>query len=131
MIAVAIAGIVLGLVKFLFIDNRPGDLFVSAISNLAGHFTVYANGYHESNFRSIREGMTVREVEDILGTPLKRIQWQVGCPGEPDDAWHYARSGKSNGNYWKREVWFRNGIVYQKVATYDMNLTRFLIMANR
>ncbi len=70
MVVVAIAGIVLAFAKYLFIDNRPGDILAAAIAALDGHYTVYAKGYSESKFRSLRVGMTARQVEDIMGPPL-------------------------------------------------------------
>ena len=66
MVAVAIAGIVLAAAKPLFIDNRPRDVLIAAISTMCGrNSTVYAKGYSESEFRLLRVGMTVRQVEDI------------------------------------------------------------------
>ena len=77
MVAVAIFGIVLAFAKTLLIDNRPFDMLFAAICALYGHFTVYAKGHSESNFRSLRVRMTVRQVVDIMGPPLARGQWQV------------------------------------------------------
>ena len=112
MIAVVVAAVALALARFLFIDNRPGDILWAAISAPGGHFTVYADGYSESRFRSLRAGMTVREVEDIMGPPLTKGQWQVPdgsgltTPGEGvlDDIWYYSRAGKARGSYWRRDV---------------------------
>ena len=119
MVAVAIAGIGLAFAKFLFIDNRPADILFAAISALEGRSTVYAKKYSESKFRSLRVGMTVRQVEDIMGPPLETGHWQVPSGSGPttpgdgplDDLWYYTRAGKALGNYWRREVWFRNGLV--------------------
>ena len=129
MVAVAVAGIVLASIKFLFIDHRPTDLLFAAISALGGHFTVYADGYSESRFRSLRPGMTVRQVEAIMGSPLEKGKWQVPegpgptTPGEGDlnDIWYYSRAGKSRGNYWRSEVWFRKGVVYRTDGTYYLD----------
>ena len=129
MVTVAVAGIILASAKSLFIDNRPSDILMAAISALEGHFTVYAKGYSESKFRSLLVGMTARQVEDIMGPPLESGQWQVPggsgliTPGEGilDDLWHYTRAGKARGNYWQREVWFRNGVVYCTDSTYYLD----------
>ncbi len=126
MVAVAITGITLGLAKFLFIDNRPLDILLWALSSLAGHSTVYAEGYEESKFRSIGLGMTIRQVEDIMGTPLEKGRWFVSDGGGPvtpgigvlDDIWHYTQAGKTRGNYWQRQVYFRDGRVYKLDRTY-------------
>ena len=130
MVAVAIAAIVLALVKALFIDKRSIDLLFAEISALEGHLTVYAQGYREPKFRTLRVGMTVRQVEEIMGAPLEQGQWQVpdgrGGPvtvgeGELDDSWYYTRAGKVRGNYWLREVWFRNGAVYSIESRYYLD----------
>ncbi len=126
MVAVALAGVVLAFAKALFIDNRTRDILFATISALEGHLTVYAKGYCESKFRSLRVGMTVRQVEDIMGPPLKRGQWMVPAgngpitPGEGilDDLWYYTDGGKARGNYWRREVWFRDGVVRSTESTY-------------
>jgi hypothetical protein len=47
--------------KYLCIDNRPADLLAAAIGALDGEYTVYADGYNESKFRSIRVGITARQ----------------------------------------------------------------------
>ncbi len=67
MIAVAIAGIALAVARLLFIDYRPMDVLLAAISALEGHSTVYVKGYSESKFRSLRVGMTARQVRRHLG----------------------------------------------------------------
>src|ERR1700677_330562 len=77
MVAVAIAGVVVAFTKYLCIDNRPVDLLAAAIGALDGEYTVYADGYSESKFRSIRAGMTARQVEAIMGPPLMKGLWQV------------------------------------------------------
>jgi hypothetical protein len=129
MVAIAVAGIVLAAAKSLFIDNRPDDILLAAISALKGHFTVYAEGYSESKFRSLRVGMTVRQVEDIMGPPLERGTWIVPSGGGPvthwestvDLLWYYTRAGKASGNYWQREVRFRKGLVYRMDGTYYLD----------
>lgn len=130
LVAVAIAAIVMAFARALFIDNRPSDILFAAISALEWHFTVYAKGYSESRFRSLRVGMTVREVEDIMGPPLATGKWQVpdgrGGPvtagqGELDNLWYYTRAGKVRGNLWRREVWYRNGVVDSVDGTYYLD----------
>jgi len=132
MVMVAVAGIVLAVAKFLFIDNRPTDILFAAISTLEGHSTVYAEGYSESKFRSLRVGMTARQVAEVMGPPLERGHWMdsgdtgVGQPitpgeGIPSDLWYYTGAGKARGNYWRREVWFRNGVVYRTDGTYYLD----------
>ena len=76
MFAVALAAIVLTFAKAVFIDNRPVDILFAAISALEGHFTVNAKGHSGCNFRKLRIGMTDRQVEEIIGQPLSKGQWQ-------------------------------------------------------
>jgi hypothetical protein len=119
-VVVAVAILALAGAKTLFIDNRPRDVLFAAISALDGDFTVYAEGYRESGFRSLRVGMTARQVEDVMGPPLSVGRWQEPVPGQPitpgagplNDLWSYTRAGKARGNYWQREVWFKDGVVY-------------------
>jgi hypothetical protein len=132
MVMVAVAGIVLAVAKFLFIDNRPTDILFAAMFGLQGHSTVYGEGYSESKFRSLRVGMAAQQVEDALGPPLARGHWMdtgdtgVGQPITPEegtrsDIWYYTGPGKARGNYWRREVWFRNGVVYRTDGTYYLD----------
>jgi hypothetical protein len=115
--------------KTLFIDNQPRDFLFVALSLLDGrHSTIYADGYSETSFRSIRVRMPMREVEVIMGPPLYKGQWIVGVPSQPastdgpqDDFWSYTRAGKVRGNYWRRRVFFRNGIVHSTESSYYMD----------
>jgi hypothetical protein len=130
MVVVAIVGVILALAKSLFIDNSPDDIVAAVIGAMGGNFTVYAEGYSESNFHSIRAGMTVRQVEEIMGPPLVKGQWQVpdgigpSTPGEVplDDIWYYTRAGKpvqeGTASHWRRAVLFRNGVVWRTDRTY-------------
>jgi hypothetical protein len=130
MAVVAIVGVVLALAKYFFIDNRPWDILAAALGALDGHYTVYAEGYSESRFRSIRVEMRVRQVEEIMGPPLEKGQWQVPNGSGPvtigvgplDDIWYYARGGKhvqqGTASHWQRAVLFRNGVVWGTDSTY-------------
>jgi hypothetical protein len=107
-------------IKHVLIDNRPRDILLAMLSGLFGHTTIYARGYSESKFRSLRVGMSPRKVEEILGPPVAKGQWQEPIPGQPitpgkgplDELWRYSRSEKPMGNYWEREVWFKDGVVH-------------------
>ncbi len=132
MVMVAVAGMVLAVAKLLFIDNRPTDFLFAAISALEGHSTIYAEGYSESKFRSLRVGMTAAQVEAVMGAPLSRGHWMdsgdagVGQPITPvegtlSDLWYYTRPARARGNHWRREVWFRNGVVYRADSTYYLD----------
>jgi len=120
-ISVGLAALLLVSAKYFFVDNRPLDVFLAVISTLGGHFTAYAEGYRESNFLSLRAGMTARQVEEIMGPPMSIGQWQEPIPDQPitpgegslHKLWHYSRAGKSTGNYWRREVWFKDAVVHR------------------
>jgi outer membrane protein assembly factor BamE (lipoprotein component of BamABCDE complex) len=75
LVAVAFAALILTGIKHVFIDNRPRDILFAAISAPSGDSTIYAQGYSESKFRSLRVGMTPRQVEEIMGPPFERGQW--------------------------------------------------------
>lgn len=117
--AVTIIGMVLALVRVSCIDNRPRDFLMCAVCTLAGHSTVYSKGYSESAFLSMRIGMTPRQVEDLLGPPLSQSVWYVNIIGGPvEPVWSYSRPGKRFGDYWLRQVYFKDGIVHHIDRTY-------------
>ena len=130
MVGVAIAALILVVAKTVFIDNQPVDFLKVAVSILDGkHSTIYAEGFREWKFRTIRVGMPMREVEEIMGPPLYKGRWHVTVPGQPvtpgegplDDFWSYTRAGMVRGNYWQRQVYFRNGVVHSTEAGYYMD----------
>jgi hypothetical protein len=116
--------------KYLFIDNTPWDILAAGLGALDGHYTVYAEGYSESRFRSIRVGMTVRQVEEIMRPPLEKGQWQLPNGSGPvtpgvgplDEIWYYTRGGKhvqqGTASHWHKSVLFRNGVVWRTENTY-------------
>jgi hypothetical protein len=101
---VACFGLGFGLLRFL----QPYDYFL-------GFGTVYAPGYSESRFNSIRHGMTINDVEMMMGKPLKKM------PGRlfgVDDVWAYSDRPNPRANYQRRWVVFRNGIVIEKLKDF-------------
>jgi hypothetical protein len=130
MVLVAIVGVVLALAKYLFIENRPRDILAAALGALDGEYTVYAEGYSEYRFRSIRVGMSIRQVEEIVGPPLGKGQWQVPSGSGPvtpgvgpmDVIWYYTRGGRHVPGrtpcYWQRAVRFRSDTVWEIDSTY-------------
>jgi hypothetical protein len=107
MVVVVALGIVLALARSVFIEDSP-DQLLPAI--LLGHSTIYAPGYNESRFRAIRVGMTVSQVERLVGYPLERREpgWGVG-----DDLWLY--TWKRSGHFRRRWVVFLNGKVVEVI----------------
>ena len=73
--------------------------------------TVYAASYREDRFAQVRVGMTRREVESLLGRPLRKAP-MPGETWEPDDIWVYSEPpgpGCLGDNYWRRWVVFDRG----------------------
>jgi hypothetical protein len=66
----------------------------------------YSSGYSESAFNLLRVGMTPRQVEAIMGGPIKRIE----LPEDDFESWTYADSPFSIGCE-RRRVLFKRGKV--------------------
>jgi hypothetical protein len=81
----------------------PDQLLMSAF---LGESTVYARRYSESKFRSVRVGMTVRQVEAILGPPLRRGRCYAF-----DDVSEYSDQRTVTENFRRRWVVWRAGEV--------------------
>jgi hypothetical protein len=119
MVFVALVSACLLMWRYLFIDNKPGDILKSMVSAMEGESTVYAENFREPAFRSLRIGMTERQVEDLMGTPLARGDWKEihyrpgGEVGEriEGDIWSYSRPFKRNGDYWIREVYIKDHLL--------------------
>jgi SmpA / OmlA family len=82
--------------------------------------TVYAPGYDESQFRRVRIGMTSKEVESILGDPLRKDSTSAQRWG-PYENWIYSEPpphGTIGDNYWRRWVMFDDGKVVAIVDDY-------------
>jgi outer membrane protein assembly factor BamE (lipoprotein component of BamABCDE complex) len=105
LVATAVLGVIVAFVRFVFIDNSPDQLLASAI---LGESTVYAKGYSEHRFRTIKVGMTASQVEAIMGTPLRKgLHPAFGLP----DPWFYTYHEDMTANYKRRWVVFNNGKV--------------------
>jgi hypothetical protein len=108
--AVAISVALLAFLRQQLFYGTPGDLMKWIVCAVDGHRTVYAKGYSESAFRSLRLGMTDHQVGDVLGPPLRREEWYAP-DGAFEQYWVYTRPSKTMGSYWRREVEFRDGVV--------------------
>ena len=69
------------------------------LSTLLGEATVYASCYSESGFHSIVVGMTVPDLQSIVGQPIKRAPW-----GEHGEVWFYTDQRSATDNFWRRVV---------------------------
>jgi outer membrane protein assembly factor BamE (lipoprotein component of BamABCDE complex) len=64
---------------------------------LLGEATVYAEGYSERRFASIKVGTTTAEILSILGPPLRRGEW-----GDDPQVWFYTDQRTVTDNFWRR-----------------------------
>jgi hypothetical protein len=73
--------------------------------------TVYSQQYSWSRFRSLRRGMTDREVEAIVGPPLKKVPWAQYMGIHDESMWYYSDQPTITSNFWRRWVHFHDGKV--------------------
>jgi YD repeat-containing protein len=93
------------------ITSFPMLVFVPPICSFAWpDTTVYSPSYTEADFQKIKTGMTMNEVEEILGAPIRKV-------GANEDAekWMYSKSKYDSHYYW-RSVCFKNRKVLKKEA---------------
>jgi hypothetical protein len=75
--------------------------------------TIYSKGYDETKFRSLRAGMSAREIESIMGSPLKKV------PMTGDyELWYYSDQVNALSSYWRRWVYVRHGKAMEVVNVY-------------
>ena len=80
-----------------------------------GMGTVYSENYDETKFQSLHAGMTLKEVEAIMGKPLKIVSWKVPTTGE---VWKYSDQPNIISNFWRRWVEFQDGKVAEVIIDY-------------
>lgn len=97
MFAVACLGICLAGLRVILLKAPIGGLG-----------TIYSEKYAETKFESLRAGMTEREVEAIMGEPLKKVPWDEQL-GVHDEMWFYSDQPNATANFWRRWVLFENG----------------------
>src|SRR4051794_19964256 len=96
MVTVAFLGLIMGAIRFAF----TWESFMGT--------TVYAPGYSEQKFHSVRVGMTPAQVEAILGPPLQRRAWG----GLSDVSFYsYSDTPDDTGNFSRRWVVWKDGKV--------------------
>jgi outer membrane protein assembly factor BamE (lipoprotein component of BamABCDE complex) len=66
-------------------------------SLLLGEATVYANGFSDYKFRSIKVGMKTADLLSFMGPPLKRAPW-----GSFPEVWFYTDQRTITDNFWRR-----------------------------
>jgi outer membrane protein assembly factor BamE (lipoprotein component of BamABCDE complex) len=90
---VVISGILLTTV---ILNKNIKDLMKSL---LLGEATVYANGFSDYKFRSIKVGMKTADLRSVMGPPLKRAPW-----GSFPEVWFYTDQRTITDNFWRRWV---------------------------
>jgi hypothetical protein len=78
---------------------------------LFGFSTFYSEGYSETRFLTLRVGMSDREVEAIVGRPLRKVPWNQHMGPHDEEMWQYSDRPDDTANYWRRWVLFENGKV--------------------
>ena len=79
--------------------------------------TIYFLAYSETTFRQARAGMTTKEVEALMGPPLRKVPWFDG----PFTNWQYTTQYNPTLNFWRRWVFIRNGKVAFVVNDYGVD----------
>jgi hypothetical protein len=101
MIVIAVIGFALCTVREAFFAN-----------------TVYSAGYDESRFRQARVGMTSADVEALMGPPVGKIPW---WPDQDLVCWKYTAKRKGGGDYWRRDVFMKDGKVVEVMNWYKID----------
>ena len=107
MFAVACLGICLAGLRFILL-NAP----------IGGLGTIYSEKYDESKFESLRVGMTAKEVQAIMGEPLKKVPWSEHMGFQDEEMWYYSDQRNIYANYWRRCVHFRDGKTTMTINDY-------------
>ena len=68
--------------------------------------TYYSEGYSEGKFLRLREGMTTREVEAIIGRPLEQVSQADGRV-----LWTFSNRENYTCSFEMRWVYFKGGVV--------------------
>ena len=101
MMGMACLGLCLAGIRFVLLNFPYGGLG-----------TIYSRNYNETKFRSLRMGMSAKEVESIMGPPLKKIRYV------DDELWYYSDQPNEVANYWRRWVHIRQGRVMAITSDY-------------
>ena len=83
---------------------------------LFGDTTIYSDRWNYWRYRSVKRGMTVDEVTQLLGEPLNKTDNEF-WPDGPDFIFHYSRSS-CDSHYRERSIGFKNGRVVKKYSEF-------------
>jgi hypothetical protein len=99
MVVVALIGLHLAAVRALLV-HEP----------FFGFGTIYSAQYDEDRFLSLRVGMTLVEVEAIIGRPL-RVFWNQHMGRQDEEMWFSSDQPDATANFHRRWVCFEDGNV--------------------
>jgi outer membrane protein assembly factor BamE (lipoprotein component of BamABCDE complex) len=102
MALVAVLGLCLAVIRFIALNAPVGGLG-----------TIYSRDYDEAKFHSLQIGMTKKQVEAIMGPPLK-----MEASSDSDQRWYYSDQRNDTANFWRRFVHFFEGKVAFIVSDY-------------
>jgi hypothetical protein len=114
-VALLLAVAIVGGVQAATVDGFRGAL----CSTILGDHTMYAPSYSASGFNRIRAGMSVQQVEGLVGKPLD--EWTV--PADQGQLyWRWTKSRNGSHYYDYRVARFRNGHLEEKTAFFFCDL---------
>jgi hypothetical protein len=100
LVTVAWAGIYLATTKALLVTDP-----------FFGFSTFYSDRFSQRAFDSVRVGMSQREVENIVGKPLRKLPWNQEAGAHDEELWCYSDRTDDTFNFWRRWVCFTDGKV--------------------
>lgn len=119
MILICVSFVVLVFSRKSFLDSR--HYLKYALATLDGNATLYAPTYTDASFASLRFGMVPSEVTRRVGSPLQRSDWIDSAGKLAGPVWMYTMPKKPNGSYWRREVYFANGVVVDIISDFYLD----------
>ncbi len=79
-------------------------IVVAVVRQMLYRSTVYSVEYDESRFQQVRAGQTSKEVEALMGPPLRKVPY----PDSGNVNWCYTAKRFGYSDYWKRCVFMKN-----------------------
>jgi hypothetical protein len=76
---------------------------------IGGLGTIYSQNYDETKFQRLREGMTAKQVEEIMGPPLKKVFTNQHMDAHDEGMWYYSNQRNATANFWRRWVLLEKG----------------------
>jgi hypothetical protein len=83
-----------------------------------GQGTIYSKDYDETKFQGLRTGMTAKEVEAIMGQPLRIIPLNQHQGIRDEELWHYSEQPDPTADFWRRWVEFKAGRMTRIISDY-------------